>query len=382
MRALIDLLLVALPASHSMLAPVSVEVVVDATVGGVPFDHKWKRSFGSGHAALSLRPDWRAHLKAATTTLGLDGVRYHGIFDDDMAVVTAPGVYNFTLIDSTWDFLLDAGTHPIVELSFMPAFIANCTWHGHCHQDAKGCKGYWCTQCNGHGVGPIVNPDAPRNCSHLEFWYQGIKELPYNADYSRWYDLVKAAVSHAVDRYGLDEVQRWSFEVWNELWGLKWPTDYMALYNASARAVKAVHPSLRVGGPATAVLGHITDFVDECTKHAIPFDFVSSHHYPTDTCPKGAAWDPDCFSRDVLKARASVGSVAFYLTEYNVGCCLGYVGHDVSTAAAFVFRSIGDLNEHLDLYSYWSFTDVFEEGGLPQVEFKNICTLAAPRLPS
>ena len=28
----------------------------------------------------------------------------------------------------------------------------------------------------------------------------------------------------------------------------------MALYNASARAVKAVHPSLLVGGPATAVL--------------------------------------------------------------------------------------------------------------------------------
>ena len=49
------------------------------------------------------------------------------------------------------------------------------------------------------------------------------------------------------------EVQRWQFEVWNELWGLRWPDQYMGLYAASAKAVKAVHASLRVGGPATAV---------------------------------------------------------------------------------------------------------------------------------
>ena len=42
-----------------------------------------------------------------------------------MAVVPAPGVYNFTLVDDTWDFLLKNGVHPIVELSFMPAFIAS-----------------------------------------------------------------------------------------------------------------------------------------------------------------------------------------------------------------------------------------------------------------
>lgn len=332
--------------------PVPVSVVVDATSAGVPFAHKWKRSFGSGHASLTLRPDWRSHLVKASTQLGLSGVRYHGIFDDDMAVVPAPGVYNFTLVDDTGDFLLKNGVRPIVELSFMPAFVANCTWHGHCKQDAVGCTGYWCTQCNGHGVGPVVNPKAPSNCSSLEFWYQGVKQLPYNGEFGRWHDLVRATVAHAVKRYGLTEVQKWSFEVWNELWGLRWPEDYMALYNASARAVKSVHPSLRVGGPATAALGHLTDFTDACSAGGIPFDFVSSHHYPTDSCPTGAAWDPDCFARDVRAARRTVAGVPFLLTEYNVGCCLGYAGHDVSTAAAFVFRSVGALNDELDVYSY------------------------------
>lgn len=36
-----------------------------------------------------------------------------------------------------------------------------------------------------------------------------------------------------------------------ELWGMPFPSDYMALYNASALAVKAVDSQLAVGGPAT-----------------------------------------------------------------------------------------------------------------------------------
>ena len=32
-------------------------------------------------------------------------------------------------------------------------------------------------------------------------------------DYNEWYDLCKAFTSHMVDRYGLDEVKKWYFEV-------------------------------------------------------------------------------------------------------------------------------------------------------------------------
>ena len=51
-------------------------------------------------------------------------------------------------ISNTWDFLLKNGVRPIVELSFMPAFIAELHAARHCKKDPKGCTGYWCTQCN------------------------------------------------------------------------------------------------------------------------------------------------------------------------------------------------------------------------------------------
>ena len=45
------------------LAAVDLQVVVDiSTAQGAPFAHKWKRSFGSGHSALTLRDDWRSQL--------------------------------------------------------------------------------------------------------------------------------------------------------------------------------------------------------------------------------------------------------------------------------------------------------------------------------
>ena len=37
-----------------------------------------------------------------------------------------------------------------------------------------------------------------------------------------------------------------------------------------------------------------------------------------------------------------------------------------------MFRTVGTLNDALDVYSYWTFTDVFEEGGMPRVEYKNV----------
>jgi len=42
---------------------------VDLTAPTTPFAHYWKKSFGSGHASLTLRTDWQAHLKLAVEQL-------------------------------------------------------------------------------------------------------------------------------------------------------------------------------------------------------------------------------------------------------------------------------------------------------------------------
>jgi len=333
------------PPSPSTLVPVAVEVDLDATP--VPFQHYWKKSFGSGHAALTLRQDFQTQLKQAVEDLGLGGIRYHGIFDDDMRVVVGHRQYNFTLVDASWDSQLSLGLRPIVELSFMPCILAGCNWNG-------------------------LNPGTPA-CSSTMMHYKGITMEP--TDYEDWYDLVRALVSHAVERYSLDEVLQWHFEVWNEVWGMPFPETYMRLYNASALAVKSVHAELRVGGPATAQLtetcGGVAHFVQEAMSRGLPFDFVSTHFYPSHTpCGRGANWEPNCMIEQMRKTRSLIpAEVPLYLTEYNVGCCLPYDHHDNSGAAAFAFGVVGPLENITDVLSWWTFSDVFEEGGFPRKEF-------------
>ena len=45
----------------------------------------------------------------------------------------------------------------------------------------------------------------------------------------------------------------------------------------TARALKAVDPRLRVGGPATAQAAGLIAFIAHCTENHVPFDFVSTH---------------------------------------------------------------------------------------------------------
>merc|ERR1719440_104461 len=92
-------------------------------------------------------------------------------------------------------------------------------------------------------------------------------------------------------------------------------------------------------------------------------------------CPR-SSWGPDCLPDHVKALRQNISKrgVPLFLTEYNVGCCIGYNQHDNSGAAAFVFRTAPALHGVTDVLSWWTFTDVFEESTAiaDHTEFMNI----------
>ena len=68
-------------------------------------------------------------------------------------------------------------------------------------------------------------------------------------DYQKWYDLIFHLVRHCIERYGVEEVQTWYWELWNEPdLDLYWKGSneaFIKLYDYTAAAVKAVDASLR-----------------------------------------------------------------------------------------------------------------------------------------
>jgi xylan 1,4-beta-xylosidase len=139
-----------------------------------------------------------------------------------------------------------------------------------------------------------------------------------------------------------------------------------------------VDTQLRVGGPATSVNAWIPDMLDFCRSTGVPIDFVSTHHYPTDDplwrhsdltmeefSPQFAS-EMGEYERGVLrkmaeKARLQAGNLPLYYTEWNTSAMLPDNIHDEPYSAAMVAKTIADNDGLVEGYSFWTFSDLFEE---------------------
>lgn len=192
-------------------------------------------------------------------------------------------------------------------------------------------------------------------------------------DYSTWAYFIQLLVQHWVDRYGIEEASEWFFEVWNEpnlpdFWTGS-QADYFKFYQYTADAIKKVDPNLRVGGPATANNAWIEPFLAYNKANKVPVDFVSTHHYPTDAF--GQPGDDTVTqlsksSRSVLRAqtigaRKESQGLPLYYTEWATSSNPFDQLHDSPYAAAFIIKTIMEARGLVNGYSYWAFSDIFEE---------------------
>jgi xylan 1,4-beta-xylosidase len=339
------------------------EIIVNPQRASTPFAHFWEHIFGSCHAPVTLCEDWREDLRALRKIVDVRYVRFHGIFDREIGIyggVDAAGdlSLNFTRVDLIYDGLLDIGVRPFVELSFMPEELAE------------------------------------RHSPH-PFWYHPNVAPP--RDPRQWYQLIHKFAQHVVERYGIDEVAHWYFEVWNEpnidFWaGEPKEETYYALYDTTASALKDVSPRLRVGGPSTAQAAWADRFISHCIEKNVPVDFVSTHVYPNDTSQNVFGTDEDIpqsqmVARAVRKVYEQVRSSALpelpiIWSEYNAG--FDGVQLDGAYVGAWMANNIrlcaGGLVTEM---SYWTFTDAFfEEGGVFRSVFSSgFGLIATGRIP-
>lgn len=343
--------------------PATVQIRVDAQAAGTPFPHFWETMFGSGRASLSLRDDYRKDLDAVREATGLSYIRFHGIFDHDVGMVNRDPDgsirYNFSYIDQIYDGLLEHGVKPFIELGFMP-------------------------------------PELTSDPNELqEFWYHPNRAPPKN--YAEWDAMITAFARHLVARYGIDEVASWYFEVWNEpnigFWaGEPKQSTYYTLYDHTARALKAVSPRLRVGGPATAQGAWATDFLAHTKKNNVPVDFLSTHVYGDDTAQNVFHSDEhiprrDMVCRTVDKVHKEILASPYprmplVFSEYNASYANLPNVTDTVFMGPWMANTIRECAGKIQIMSYWSFSDVFEEQGIVRNPFYGgFGLIAARRIP-
>ncbi|HEX3603209.1 MAG TPA: hypothetical protein VHU43_03900 [Steroidobacteraceae bacterium] len=320
------------------------EITIDPAASHHPFPHFWEQMFGSGRAILTMRESYRSDLRRVKGATNMRYVRFHAILHDEVGIYDEDKhgnpLYNFSYVDQIYDGLLANHVRPFVEISFMPSKL------------------------------------AARNAVH-SFKYHPIVAPP--KDYAKWDALMTAFAAHLIERYGIDEVSQWYFEVWNEpnidFWtGVPKQQTYWTLYDHTATALKKVDSRLRVGGPATAQAAWVDAFIRHCVENGIPFDFVSTHVYANDKAEDVFAGH-EVIRRDEMVCRAARKvhdqvaasprpSVPIIWSEYNAT----YFNDPRITDTVFMGPWLADTVRRCDgladMMSYWTFSDVFEEQGV------------------
>ncbi len=151
--------------------------------------------------------------------------------------------YNWTIVDNVYDSILDCGITPFIEIGFMPQLISSQ---------------------------PDDNPE---------------RRIP--ADWLKWEHLISNFTNHLIDRYGLEEVLTWRYEVWNEPDAGSFWNDgiekYCKLYSRTVNVIKSIDRSFLVGGPAIAKdMEEFRYFLQYCDDNNEYLDFISFHSKGSD----------------------------------------------------------------------------------------------------
>jgi xylan 1,4-beta-xylosidase len=319
------------------------------------YSNNWNFCVGTERMGIALQKEYLDTLEFVQKSINFKYIRGHGLLHDDTGIYREAEIegemrpfYNFTYIDKIFDSFLDRGLKPFVELGFMPSKLASG--------------------------------------DQTVFYWKGNVTPP--KDYDKWKKLIQAVVTHFISRYGIEEVLQWPFEVWNEpnldvFWKDADQAEYFKLYKVTALAIKEINAGLQVGGPAICGGADywIKDFLEFCRKENAPVDFVSRHLYSS-KLPKLQTHElvyqdltePEDMLTELRSVRDMINNspypqLPFHITEYNTSYNPLNPVHDTCLNAAYLARIISEAGDIVDSFSYWTFSDVFEESDVPRAQF-------------
>jgi len=328
---------------------------------GTPIKHSWAGLGNVDQMRWILRRDMQEQLVMCHKEIGLKHVRAVGIFDDEMWVLDKnPANYldakkrpekrvNWRVPYYIFDSLVAMGISPVVTTCFTPSEMKT---NAETVFDTK------------------ANISPPR-------------------DWKEWENFVKDFVRGLVDRYGIQVVKTWYFEVWNEpnlggFWtgGLE---GYMKMYEVVYGAVKSVDASLRVGGPSTAHTVWLQELLDYgAKKHCMP-DYIIGHIYNNDSAvgdplspfdgPKGDMENksPNFVSGITRGARKLLDEASFkgefHMNEWGLSWHPFAPIRETANEAAFIVKTMSEVSQLADYFAYWCISDIYNQIGYGRETF-------------
>lgn len=211
----------------------------------------WQKLINAGTAQSILDSNLRKQIRKLQEEINFEYLRFEGIFNDDLEVCKGDSLanihYNWKLVDNIFDFVLENNLNPFISLSFMPELLASS--------------------------------------DQTMFHYQANFSPP--AEIESWLDLVEAFIVHIINRYGIEEVREWYFQVWTEfpVQGMHWGgslEEYCNFYAETAEKIKEISQALKVGPASENFYKEnlpTVEFFNFAVENDLPLDFYNMNLY-------------------------------------------------------------------------------------------------------
>ncbi len=174
--------------------------------------------------------------------------------------------YDFRVNDLRLDYLIEKGYDVLLAFAAMPDCIARNT-------NGKTANSFSGTRYKGK----MFNTSPPK-------------------DYALWEEVCYQYTKHIVERYGVERVQSWHLQCFNEpdipsFFMAKVPMantqervkEYCKLYEAFEHGIRRVSDKLKIGGAATATSEYAVEFTGLWLQYVkeknLKLDFISYHSY-------------------------------------------------------------------------------------------------------
>lgn len=318
-----------------------------------PLNKPWNKMINIGEASDLLRSDIQDHVLILKEKLGFRYIRFWNIYSDELYLNenSHQDNYNYDKLDKILDFLVDHELIPYIELGYKPQKL---------YRNIKT---------------PMI-----------------IKEYPLKFDdYQSMQKFLTSFAAHIANRYGIEEIEKWYFEQWNDE---RWTIDnedavFFEVFEYTYKALKKISDNIKVGGPGIGIQygrKNLADLLTFWGKKSCKPDFVSLYCYPyivgtedNHTYVK-ISTDRDFVKNQLRMARELIDRSAFHDVEVHVSEWNSTISNrssmnDSCFKSAYTMKSIIDNINNVDILGYWIGSDIFAEFYDSQVLLNGACGL-------
>lgn len=307
----------------------------------------WQKTINIGDLDNLLHSRMQEHILYLKEKLGIQYVRFWNIFQSRMYQNDPEGneELKFAHVDRSLDFLIQNGIKPYIDLGFKPQTI---------HKNAD----------------TILFVNNQENIFHSSAAYQ---------------KTIQRLISHLANRYGVEEMKSWYFELWKGDATLVHPDEelsaaeildrYFEIFDIGYREIKRISLDIQVGGGGfdqQCCSTELREILRIWNNREIRPDFLSIYSYPYMVVNQNGirkvkhSANQEYLLNQIQEVRqlqeeCGMAGIPLHISEWSSTLSERNILNDSCFKGAYIMKNLIDCLNAADMIIYWSGSDLLGE---------------------